>query len=431
MKKIIVGLIFCIGLFSTGHAQSNEITFVPGLGETGSVWSGMTDNLHQDSYSFYNNSINYNGYNSISSSAGNAYIPNGDVVITHSEGGLLARKYLQESSSHSYKALITVGAPNAGAPIVNPVLNGTASNVIAGMINKLLLGPNVALHVFLPSPVGASVVSAVENLLATGQQSLQAYLNYLYQDQPGINDMKPGSSFLSTLNQYPGNTLPAAHYAIYGAEGIHTPWHLAGSAYAGTGQVENSLGITVHDKLESIYLDVTISAAGIADLYRLRRDRAKRNYNFDDYFKYNRLYHKWQDVAAAFNVGYRSLLIGDQKEWSTYVTKSLIPQEFASGAFIVPKKWYAEDGLLSSETQAPKFFSKDDGINRRLQALGANHLEETAHPKVKQRLEEIFQNGDVNIPKNQTGDGGGSGGDGGGITPPPPPCNAGGTPIAC
>jgi hypothetical protein len=70
---------------------------------------------------------------------------------------------------------------------------------------------------------------------------------------------------------------------------------------------------------------------------------------------------------------------------------------------------YSEDGILSAETQAPPFIAKNDGINRRLEARNANHLEETAHPNVRERLSEIFGNSDVDIPLNDGGDGGGPG----------------------
>ncbi|MEX0609285.1 MAG: hypothetical protein WEA79_13205 [Balneolaceae bacterium] len=48
-------------------------------------------------------------------------------------------------------------------------------------------------------------------------------------------------------------------------------------------------------------------------------------------------------------------------------------------------------------TQAPSFFGTFN--DRILRADGANHVEETVHPSVKERLTEIFQNQDVDIPE--------------------------------
>lgn len=227
---------------------------------------------------------------------------------------------------------------------------------------------------------------AGNGLIEGGKFALENSVIDKYRNQPGVNDMAPGSSFLSQLNDQPENTLPSARYSIYGAENFQTHWHLMGSLASGPGNVEDDVGIETHRTLLSFYAYLTNISYGTARAYKFLMERAQENYNFQDYIRYKEDYQRWIQIAYAFYVGYDSLYFGQQYQWSKYVTGSKTPSE-----------WQSEDGILNRETQAPAFFDTPDNIDRRLPALGANHLEETAHPNVRRRIAQAFGNSDIDI----------------------------------
>ena len=392
MKTFLSSLILCIGLIGMVHAQSNSVTFLPGLGEPGTIWTDMSTQLQQQ-YMFNDRFEDFNGFNAMNTAANSIYIPNGNVIIGHSQGGLVGREYIRDRSPGNFNALISVGTPHTGAPVVDAIQNGNARKFFEKVLNDLALGFLVALG---PGSFKSQIISTLQTagIIKSGAFGLQTYLQTTFTSQPGVLDMKPNSYFITQLNSQPNNTLPAARYAIYGAEYFHTPWRLMGSLIAGQGEIENDIGIDAHNVLEGFYGSVMFTAIATAEYYRSLRDRARDNFNFTDFFRYQELYYRWARIAYAFKVGYDSLHFGQQYLWSTYIT----------GSRISPSTWYAEDGFFSAPTQAPSFFGTLN--DQRLRAEGANHLEETAHPNVKKRLNEVFKKSDVNIPEVGEGDGG-------------------------
>ncbi|HLR76947.1 MAG TPA: hypothetical protein VK106_04755 [Balneolaceae bacterium] len=373
------------------------VTFMPGLGENATVWNGMSSTLLQ-TYSYNESFQDYNDAVAISAAADALYIPPGEVILAHSQGGLVAREYIRDHGAGYFNALITVGTPHTGAPIISNVLNGNVVSVLFTWIRDLYLGPWIAYRSGEPLYVDLLAHFTAKGVIGSGMDALQGYIHTTYGGNTSVTDMIPGSNFLTTLNSKPDNTLPAARYAIFGAEQFHTPWHLLGSLASGPGKVEDKAGIIVHNVLESIYGAATAYASFQKAAYYYRMRRAKANWEILDYLKYKEEYFKWSRIAAAYRVGYDSLHYKQQLQWSKYVTGSL-----------VGNTWYAEDGILPAFTKAPAFFDTPDNINRRLPARKVNHIEETAHPNVKERLSQIFQNYDVDIPDGTIDD------------PPPPP----------
>lgn len=387
MKNIIFTFILITIIAATSFGQTSGVTFLPGLGENQTVWSSMSNDLKQQ-YVFSDRFEDYNGFDAINTTANAIYIPTGDVVIAHSQGGLLAREVLRDGTTNDFDGLITVGTPHTGAPIVTSALNGTASSVLSGWVWDLAVG-------FYVYGSGQAFQNQVIDFLvhagvfAGSKFIIQDYIDSYYRNEPGVSDMEPGSSFLSQLNSHPENTLPSARYAIYGDEYFQTPWRLMGSAKSGPGAIEDPAGIQTHHELLSYYAYLSSVAYGNANMYLQRMLRAQQNYNFEEVLHYRELYKYWSRVALAFHIGFDSLFYRQQYEWSRYVTGSLEP----------PSAWQSEDGILPKDTQAPAFFDTPDGIDRRLSALGANHIEETTHPKVKRRIEQAFGNSDIDMPE--------------------------------
>lgn len=387
MKHLSILLVFLTFIAITAKAQTSDVTYLPGLGESSTVWSNMSNELLQQ-YNYNEQLSSYNDAVAIQTAANNLYISYGDVVIAHSKGGLVAREYLRQHSPTNFKALITVGTPNKGAPIVTNALNGNAANVIGDWVHDLAIGPLVSLQTVTPWYIDIAAYFGLLKLTGATTNTLQGFIDAHYANNAGVTDMEPSSTFMNTLNSNPDNTLPPARYAIYGAEQIHTAWHLLGSVVAGPGSVENKAGINAHNYLESFYGAVAYYAGGQKVIYYWLMKRAKENYDIFNFLHYRKKYFLWRAIAEAWQIGYDSLHFKQQRQWSTYVTGA---RDFNSST---P---YREDGILSQDTQAPAFFNTADLVNRRLIAKKVNHIEETAHPNVKEKLSQIFQNPDVNI----------------------------------
>lgn len=116
------------------------------------------------------------------------------------------------------------------------------------------------------------------------------------------------------------------------------------------------------------------------------------NEYLDKYFYYS-------NGATLWFRGFLSLAIFQQKQWDELVVDGF--DWYVQNGRLVRE---ASDAILPASTQAPFFFRKFDNVDRRLVARGANHLEETVHPSVKERLQEIFLSPDVDIEEKDEGD---------------------------
>lgn len=117
MKRFIIILVSLFAGFAvTGYCQTDQVSFIHGLGENTTVWNTMAGQL-QNEFEFIRDDVGYNSGISINSSASSVFIPYGTVAVGHSLGGVLAREYLRQRSPGNMKGLITVGSPHLGAPV--------------------------------------------------------------------------------------------------------------------------------------------------------------------------------------------------------------------------------------------------------------------------------------------------------------------------
>lgn len=231
-----------------------------------------------------------------------------------------------------------------------------------------------------------------------------------------MDELKPFSSFLNTLNNSPNNTLPAARYSIFGSEHNFEYLRLAESAIrknSGSPLEQESL-ISYHRYISAFYFTATSYYSYLSGKYFWLYSNADST--DPEYFHYYDSAVYFAQVAQQWFRGFVSLVYYQQRDWDQKI--------IGVSYYEIDGKVYkdANDGLLPASTQAPSFFKKFDGVNRRLRADGTNHLEETVHPSVKDRLEGTFSNTDIDIP--ETNDGGD--GDGGGGTTPGPIGGCGG-----
>nr|WP_246580673.1 hypothetical protein [Deinococcus aestuarii] len=110
------------------------------------------------------------------------------MMIGHSQGGLRARYFAeflaQNQTKTNLKALLTVGSPNQGAPIV---------------VN----GPGVIQRINTDATIASLGLLNVASMVITGKASVQEYIPALFgANTTGTMDMAPHSTFMQQLNDY-------------------------------------------------------------------------------------------------------------------------------------------------------------------------------------------------------------------------------------
>lgn len=433
MKRFIILIIFLAGFTVIGHCQSDQtVTFVHGLGESSSAWNTMAGQL-SNSFIFNPYHVYYNDAADISNSAANVDIPLNTVVVAHSEGGLLAREYLRQNGTGSVKALITVGTPNKGAPVAKALFDNKILQIVSGWIDNLLSGPRATLSLLPAQNIVKPILKVIGFSINAGEGPLYNYIKSKY-NVPSAHQMIPGSSFMEQLNSSPGNTLPSARYAIYGVEKSVEYVRLANSLARrkhGHSPLNDGTYMTNYKNAISFYSFAAGLFGLIASIYRgaANYDINKYHYCLNHPFglrcsfplKYYRWYlhdsakaNYFRSIASAWFTGYYSLVYLQPFQWNVNIVGGKVFANKNSRKFYIS----TNDGFIPSYSQAPNYFNEGDNVQRILPALQTNHLEETVHPNVKRKLEQIFQKPDVNIPRNSGG---------GGDPPPPFPPPSGGS----
>ncbi len=388
MKRLLFTVIFVFGCFMLAIGQTNQdVSFVHGLNGDISSLNYMDNQLSQ-LFIFNSDNVSYNDHASIPTAASNTYFPYNTVTVAHSLGGLLSREYLDQQGSSYMKSLITLGTPNIGAPVAENVQNGAVANVAAGWLNDLAAGPVATFGSFFGRQFARNVVEALGTVSYSGGFLLAAYLDYKYSNIASVNDMKPGSYFLNTLNDNPYATLPASRYAIFGDEDFYDYVRLADDALG----IENYSLIRIHHNATAFYFIVSGYYAYIAFQYLVKYLNAEEwDPDRDEYYA-NFQYFLY--LARQWARGFVSLVLLQQIDWDQRVV--------GVDYFVQNDNLFREysDGLLPASTVAPSFFGSVG--SRILRARHANHLELKTHPNVERRLAEIFKN--IGIKRKDTGD---------------------------
>lgn len=401
-------LVVMSGVFTSFvNAQTDRVSFIHGLNSEPSVWNTMDSEL-SSIFDFSSSNISYASNNFISGSASTVFIPDGSVVVAHSEGGLLAREYLRQKGNDKLKALITVGTPNLGAPIANNIANGKVVSTVENWLEDLSAGPRYFAGPLFGDSFAQNVLDYL-NISGTSLATrfLDSYLLSNYETSSAVNDMKVGSQFMNTLNANPNSTLPNARYAIYGVEQFQSHVRLITSVNRQNNNgnpVETGQGLVPYYYATSVYFFVTLYSLYTA--YQFYYYYINSDFSDPYYFFYYDQYQYWLGAGKEWGKGLITLAGKMHFDWETQIVGS----DFSLSRLDLEES----DAFIPKRSQAPGFFEiSGDGIFRILKANGANHVEETHHPSVKNRLEQIFVFSDVNIPKIT--------GNGGGIDPPPPP----------
>ena len=330
------------------------------------------------------------------------------MVVGHSLGGVLAREYLRQRDPSQMKALITVGSPHFGAPVAQTVQNGEVGAMLGKWVEDLAAGPATTFGDLVAGRDYARyIISRLGYISINAGFSFNTFLQQRYGSNPAVDDLKPSSSFMNTLNSSPNNTLPLFRFAIFGAEKGPEYVRIAESA-----SKERTSFASYRRAATVVYFKVTAIYATISGYYWYKYANSSPYSDPNYYTYYNRALF-FLDIANQWFRGFKSLAYQQQKDWDSkvigvnyYYTSSIC------GSAGICKD--ANDGLLPAITQAPPFFGSIN--DNRLRAIGANHLEQTAHPSVFNRIAEVFRKSEVDIPESTGGGGGPNPG------PGPEPC---------
>lgn len=355
------------------QAQEQSVSFVHGLNGDETSWAYAADYLENKLLILPTNAAYASNSSNITTIAQSYYsqLPTNTVVVAHSMGGLVSREMIrQHGTNDKIKALITVGSPHIGAEAANV----PGSNRFAALTSWWTA--DLAEGIFRLFHVSSYAEAAALEALSPLFDYFQFFVDVQF-GGPATDDMKPGSSFLQTLNSSPGSTLPAAHYAVWGGEDWNMHWRLADAA-AHNG-VESGNYIQIEHGLEAFYIGSFISATIVAQVYANLIGRAR---TFAEYMAYYEAYQYWQSVAEGFFIGFRSLNSWQQRDWDALVTGAL-----QGGTE------YSSDGIVPVFSQVPSFINS----SRYLYAPGVNHLEERKNQVALDQIEIALRKGDIGI----------------------------------
>lgn len=370
-------------------AQTRNVSFLHGINSEAGTWDNAINSLSAE----YNISTTAGTYDSdqtipqIASANYTTAVASNSVVVAHSMGGMVARQMVQTNGTGRVSSLITTGTPHLGAPIAYALLNTNNDGV---WIRDLVIDLAAGWDPFGLGPAGDFIAETLASDLIGG---VVGYFNGI-DDLQSLEDLIPGSPFLSTINTPSGAHpygLPSAHYAIGGAEDWNTPWRLIGHELG-----SEEFLVRVNSALQGFYLYGAVWAANNADWYRNAYNET------GDFYYFNEMLW-WQASSNGFFHGWWSLRYLQQARWSAYITGSLTPYG----------PWDSEDGIVPLKSQQPTFVNP----NRYIDAPGMNHLQETNQSAGISAISNAFRKPDIDVPETSTGTGGtGTGGTGTGGT---------------
>lgn len=203
----VLGWGFYLGVASVsgqGALPDQKIILVHGLFSSPDTWSTVLANWPSEKPYIKSTNLKTPATTSKAAIASQAVELNsqvsgltiGQVMIGHSQGGLVARRYIRDHPSGPVRSLITVATPNRGAPLAERT--GSAGNYLVNTVNTLARGPCTWVppwhnyYCWVPLP-GLSLWQDV--VAGWANEFLPAAVF------PALQDLQRGSAFLTSLNQ--------------------------------------------------------------------------------------------------------------------------------------------------------------------------------------------------------------------------------------
>lgn len=160
------------------------------------------------------------------------------ILIAHSMGGLRGRQALQFNSTNypamasSVKALVTMGTPNLGAPVIENAK--PAATLLGGVFGTAVVGFTPAVGTF--DGYGPFIGGVL------GMFGARAWAANIVDSESG-KDMKPTSAFISDLNSSAAPKIPS-HVVTVSISGLNSNIDSYGASYGLTTPFTQTLGST-------------------------------------------------------------------------------------------------------------------------------------------------------------------------------------------
>lgn len=400
----LIVLILALLLITTADVRGQQnVTFVHGLNGSSSSLS-YVDNTLSDEYDINTRRFTYDSDLPISTIAqDNApFLLSNSVVVAHSMGGVVTREMVRQGNGGNVDALITAGTPHRGALIANAVRDGAAEYAISLTAADITLGWARACIVesWVPYVCSSVAEQIVQSLLRSG--ILANLLNDVepYGGLRSTADLEVDSGFMAQLNQDPSDTLPNAHYAIYGTEEFWPSIRYAESLLQ-AGQSGNANNSEDGDAIRAWGSAAAVHLA-LAYRYQSKSNDAYNEYLRTGDYTYYYDYLDYQYVVEGFLIGFVSMVDWHHRRWD------IVTGQIGAGVVAPFDVYVGGDALVASPSAAPNFISG----TRRILANGgdgANHTE-LLGPNGISALRQTFDKPDVNVP-DAPNDNGGSGDD--------------------
>ncbi|MEO7272375.1 MAG: hypothetical protein ABIX28_17560 [Vicinamibacterales bacterium] len=207
MRPSVLRLVGCVVLLlgaGSGQAAAQQpVVFIHGVASGPDTWQETADRL-QDRLEITAQRAEVSWWSSIEHQGGEMQnrfgdLPNSTIAVGHSLGGLVARQW---SRSHELDGIITIGAPNRGAPIANHINEWAGFNV--SLFNAV--GTAFSRLSGLSYDQWWWVSSAVQGALNWGGALANFSLSHLFLElgmqygTPFVQEVYVGSPYLEALN---------------------------------------------------------------------------------------------------------------------------------------------------------------------------------------------------------------------------------------
>ena len=218
--RILAAVCLCLFAAKAAEAQKTDVLLIPGFLETSNDWSFMTAFLGNTAAYAPLSDPGIISTQSIAAQASelNNYIgqrsPLNTISMGHSQGGLVGR---WASRDQTVLGILTVGSPNAGAPIASQL--PTVFSYLGTLSDDGALVAADLIDLEFTTDLGLSViwndwVEIISLGPGVGSLAFENYLNQFFARQPNIQELQPTSATVLSLVSNPGLERASSRQAI-------------------------------------------------------------------------------------------------------------------------------------------------------------------------------------------------------------------------
>lgn len=395
-------LLLIFGVIKMGVAQTRDVVWVHGYGETQSHWANYNDLFGAERQMTTNNTeytLNANeGVAAMANDINNRVGNNANTILVgHSLGGVAAAE-----ADNGVRGIITFGAPIDGAHIANAVANGGVENETRHAVREMTAGPKAQFHVLY-------VIATVASWKITGEGLGKLIENEVvkkigldrYSSDQVFQDLRTTSSYMQG-KQFRGAT---PKISVWGNENSPVHYRLASSlASSGTSDTRfvNATAVA-----KGVYLGFQRNNEAAGVLALIGGFWNPWGWGASAYAFWTA--HEWKrgkDYLTGSEGSWKWLIGAYRYETTTYQSYEKVVCNDEMGR-IAPIdigencdewRWVTHSYTRLIKEPSDGFIDKGSQVGARtstwnptqVEALGVNHMEMGTHPRTEQILREAW-----------------------------------------